>query len=73
MKIYNDLILNTIMNLLLTTLMKIFKLLAILKNKDIIDTLQTLYQQKDGLFFFAAIAIWPDIVFALSQFLQFNQ
>lgn len=54
-------------------LMKNFKLLPFCNNKDIIDASQTLYQQKVELLFFAVIAIWPDIVFVVSQFLQFNK
>ena len=73
MKICNDLAPSTAKSQLPFTPMEILKLLAALNNKDITDASQTLYQQKVGLLFFVAIATRPDIAFAISRFLRFNQ
>lgn len=51
--------------------MKIFKLLATSNNKNIIDTLLTLYQQIVKLLLFTIIIPWPDITFVVLQLLQF--
>ncbi len=53
--------------------MEILELLAVSDSEDITDVSQTLYQQKIGSLLFAAIAIRPDIAFAVSQLLRFNQ
>ncbi len=53
--------------------MEILELLAVPDNEDITNESQTLYQRKVGLLLFAAIATWPDIAFAVSRFLRFNQ
>ena len=73
MKICNDLAPSTVTNRLPTTQMEILKLLAAPNNEDITDASWTLYQRKVGLFFFAAIATWPDIAFAVLRLLRFNQ
>ncbi len=53
--------------------MEILELLAVPDNEDITDASRTLYQRKIGSPFFAAIATRPDIEFAVSRVLQFNQ
>ena len=73
MKIYNNLASSTSPSRLPSTQMEILELLAVSNNNDITDALQTLYQQKVRSLFFAAIATKPDIAFAFSRFLRFNQ
>ncbi len=53
--------------------MEILELLAVPDNEDITDASRTLYQQKVGSLFFAAISTWRDIAFAVSQLSRFNQ
>ncbi len=73
MKIYNDLAPSTSMSRLPSTQMEILELLVVPDNEDITDASQTLYQQKVGSLFFAVIATWPDIAFAVLRFSRFNQ
>ena len=53
--------------------MEILELFVVSDNEDISDVSQTLYQQKVGSLFFAAIAKRPDIAFVVSRLSQFNQ
>ena len=56
-----------------TTPIEIPKLLSIDKDEIVSDSFRILYQQKVGLLLFAAIAIRPDIAFAVSYLCRFNQ
>ncbi len=73
MKICNDLAPITSTSRLPSTPMEILELLAVPDKEDITDASHTLYQRKVGSLFFAAIATWPDIPFAVSRLLRFNQ
>ncbi len=73
MKIHNDFAPSATTSRLLSTPMKILKLIAISDNEDITDLSRTLYQRKVRWLLFAAIATRPEITFAVSQFLQINQ
>ncbi len=53
--------------------MEIFELWAVPDKADITGATRTLYQQKVGSLIFASIATKPDLAFAVSQFLRFNQ
>ncbi len=53
--------------------MEILELLAVSDNEDITDLSQTLYQQKVGSLLFAAIAIRPNLAFAVLRLSRFNQ
>ena len=53
--------------------MEILELLAVSDNEDITDLSQTLYQQKVGSLLFAAIAIKPNLAFAVLRLFRFNQ
>ncbi len=73
MKICNHIAPSTGTSRFSSTPMEILELLAVPDNEDITDTSRTLYQQKVGLRFFAAIVTRLDIAFAVSPFLRFNQ
>lgn len=53
-------------------LINIAELLPLANKEEIFDVFKTPYQQKVGLFLFAAIAIKPDIAPAIFKFLKFN-
>ncbi len=72
-KICNDSPPCTSTSRLLFTQIEILELLAVPDNEDITDASRTLYQRKVGLLLFAVIATRPDIAFAVSRFLRFNQ
>ncbi len=73
MKICNDFATNTSTRRLPSMSIEMFELLAVPDNKDITDASRTLYQRKVGSLLFAAIASPPDIAFAVSRLLRFNQ
>ncbi len=73
MNICNDLAPSKSLSRFPSTPMEIFELLTVPDNEHITDASQTLYQRKVGSFFFASIATWPDIAFAVSWPLRFNQ
>ncbi len=73
MKICNNLAPITSTNRLPSTPMEILELIAVPDNEDITDVSQSLYQRKVGSLFFAVIATRPDIAFAVSWLLRFNQ
>lgn len=54
-------------------LIDIAKLLLFSDKKEVFDISKTFYQQKLGSLLFAAITIRPNISFAVSRLLQFNQ
>ncbi len=72
-KICTELAPSTNTSRLPSTPMEILELLAVPDNEDITDASRTLYQQKVRLLPFAAIAIRPDIAFAVPRFSRFNQ
>ena len=53
--------------------MNVAKLLPLSDKKEVSDAFRTLYQQKVGSLLFAAIVTRPDIAFAVSRLLRFNQ
>lgn len=71
-KIHNNLAPNTTISQLTAIAIKSVEFLATPNNKNIIDVLQIIYQQKVELFIFAVIAIWLNIAFAVLLFLQFK-
>ncbi len=73
MKICNDLAPITSKSRLPSTPMEILEIIAVPDNEDITDTSRTLYQRKVGSLLFAAIANRPEIAFAVSRLLRFNQ
>ncbi len=73
MKICNELAPSTSTSQLPSTSMEILELIAVPDNEHITDTSQTLYYRKVRSLFFAAIPTRPDIAFAVSRLLRFNQ
>ncbi len=73
LKICNDLALSISTSRLPSTPMEILELLAASDNEDNTDASRILYQRKVRSLVFAAIATWPDIAFAISRILRFNQ
>ncbi len=73
MKICNNFSPSTSTSRLPSTPMEILELLSVPDNEDITDASRTLYQRKVRSLIFAAIATRPDIAFAVSRFLRFNQ